>query len=352
MFAFSCPQSIGNVSCQQAQAALKQERPLLNPVGYLLKQERCLRQHSLLQLFSAITINELAKECYSVSTIEHVGGDKLLIDNVNFGYDVTPIFENFSIDVPPGEFLSIIGPSGCGKTTLLNLLSGFLAPDSGTIKLRGQPIEPEDPHFGYVFQSATLFPWLSTVENVEFGLKMQGTLSAAQMRDKALTYLELVGLSGFEHYLPRKLSGGMQQRVSLARALVMEPRLLLMDEPFGALDAITRETMNDELLRLWDELGQTVVFITHDIDEAIYLSDRILVLNRPPNGIFRVLNNQLTRPRSGPATRTSELFWQYKKQLIADISDVAYAKPNTETVVETSPTPSSTKQEIQKEAVL
>ena len=255
--------------------------------------------------------------------IEHVGGDNLVVDGVGFSYDTAPIFKNFNINVSPGEFLSIIGPSGCGKTTLLNLLSGFLAPLKGSILLRGQPIAPEDPHFGYVFQHATLFPWLTTVENVEFGLKMEGKLSAAERREKAAQYLELVGLAGFESYLPRQLSGGMQQRVSLARALVMEPHLLLMDEPFGALDAITRETMNDELLRLWDELGQTVVFITHDIDEAIYLSDRILVLHRPPRGIYREMKNDLPRPRSGPTTRTTELFWKYKKELIADISLVA-----------------------------
>ena len=257
-------------------------------------------------------------------SVEHVGGDNLLIDNVHFAYnESSPIFTGLPIAVNPGEFLSIIGPSGCGKTTLLNLLSGFLKPDRGSVLLRGQPIAPEDPHFGYVFQHATLFPWLSTVENVEFGLRMEGKMSASEMREKARTFLQLVGLAGFEDYLPRHLSGGMQQRVSLARALVMEPHLLLMDEPFGALDAITREIMNDELLRLWDELGQTVVFITHDIDEAIYLSDRILVLNRPPKGIYKDFNNELPRPRSGPVTRTTELFWEYKKQLIADIAEVA-----------------------------
>jgi NitT/TauT family transport system ATP-binding protein len=261
-----------------------------------------------------------------VSHVEHVGGDKLAIENVRFSYGAGPIFEQLSIDVEPGEFLAIIGPSGCGKTTLLNLLSGFLAPTEGSIKLRGERISPEDPHFGYVFQSATLFPWLTAVENVEFGLRMEGKLNNERRRAKALEYLELVGLSRFADYLPRHLSGGMQQRVSLARALVMEPHLLLMDEPFGALDAITRETMNDELLRLWDDLGQTVVFITHDIDEAIYLSDRILVLHRPPFGIFKDLRNELPRPRSGPATRTAELFWQYKKDLISDIAVVANEK--------------------------
>ena len=264
-----------------------------------------------------------------MSEIERVGGDNLLINNVHFDYGAGPIFDGLTIDVEPGEFLAIIGPSGCGKTTLLNLLSGFLSPHLGNIKLRGKPIAPEDPHFGYVFQHATLFPWLSTIENVEFGLRMEGKLSMAERREKATQYLQLVGLAGFEDYLPRHLSGGMQQRVSLARALVMEPRLLLMDEPFGALDAITRESMNDELLRLWDELGQTVVFITHDIDEAVYLSDRIVVLHRPPNGIYRDLENELPRPRSGPTTRTTELFWQYKKELIADIAVVANTNNET-----------------------
>ena len=258
-----------------------------------------------------------------MSSADHVGGDQLSINKVSFSYGAAPIFSGLQVDVNPGEFLSIIGPSGCGKTTLLNLLSGFLSPDEGEVDLRGQPIIPEDPHFGYVFQAATLFPWLNTVENVEFGLNMEGKLSPKEKRDKARHFLDLVGLSGFDDYLPRHLSGGMQQRVSLARALVMEPRLLLMDEPFGALDAITRETMNDELLKLWDDLGQTVVFITHDIDEAIYLSDRIVVLNRPPKGIYKELISELPRPRSGPTTRTAELFWQYKKELIADISSVA-----------------------------
>ena len=261
-----------------------------------------------------------------MATVSHVGGDELVIEDVHFSYGSVPIFEGLPIRVNPGEFLAILGPSGCGKTTLLNLLSGFLKPNSGSVRLRDEPIEPEDPHFGYVFQSATLFPWLSTIENVEFGLRMAGKLTVGQRRKKALRYLEMVGLKGFEDYLPVRLSGGMQQRVSLARALAMEPRLLLMDEPFGALDAITREVMNDELLRLWDELGQTVVFITHDIDEAIYLSDRVVVLNLPPRGIYRELDNRLPRPRSGPTTRTDELFWQYKKELIDDISQVSALK--------------------------
>jgi len=262
---------------------------------------------------------------------ERVGGDNLKVDDLHFSYNgALPIFEQFNLDVRPGEFLAVLGPSGCGKTTLLNLLSGFYFPDKGEVLLRGQRMAPEDPHLGYVFQSPNLFPWLTALGNVEFGLKMEGKLNAEDRRAKARHYLRLVGLAGFEDYLPARLSGGMKQRVSLARALVLEPHLLLMDEPFAALDAITRETMNDELLRLWDELGQTVVFITHDIDEAIYLSDRIVVLSRPPGGVHRELSNALPRPRSGPTTRTTEVFWKYKKELIADIAAVTRARPRDE----------------------
>jgi NitT/TauT family transport system ATP-binding protein len=262
-----------------------------------------------------------------VNTIQPLGGDGLTVDNLRFSYgEDLSIFESLGLNVEPGEFLSIIGPSGCGKTTLLNLLSGFYTPDSGSVKLRGQSITPEDPLFGYVFQQATLFPWLSAIENVEFGLRMGG-MGKEERRDRAQKYFKLVGLAGFEKYLVTRLSGGMQQRVSLARSLAMEPTLLLMDEPFGALDAITRESMNDELLRIWDELKQTVIFITHDIDEAVYLSDRIAVFGRPPNGIYKIMENELPRPRSGPTTRTTELFWEYKKQLIADISTVTAQSP-------------------------
>ena len=262
-----------------------------------------------------------------MAAVDRVGGEGLIIENLHYSYDgKLTIFNDLGLNVKAGEFLSIIGPSGCGKTTLLNLLSGFYQPEKGSVRLRGQPIVPEDPHLGYVFQQATLFPWLSAIENVEFGLRMIG-VPQQERRDRARKYFKLVGLEGFEDYLVTRLSGGMQQRVSLARSLSMEPTLLLMDEPFGALDAITREIMNDELLRIWDELGQTVIFITHDIDEAVYLSDRIAVFGRPPNGIYKVMDNDLPRPRSGPTTRTEELFWEYKKQLITDIATVTAKSP-------------------------
>ena len=265
-----------------------------------------------------------------MTSVERVGGDDLVIQNLHYSYGGSfTIFEDLGLKVRPGEFLSIIGPSGCGKTTLLNLLSGFYSPERGSVQLKGKPIVPEDPHLGYVFQHATLFPWLSAIENVEFGLRMNG-VDAVERRERARQYFKLVGLAGFEDYLVTRLSGGMQQRVSLARTLAMEPTLLLMDEPFGALDAITRETMNDELLRIWDELGQTVIFITHDIDEAVYLSDRIAVFGRPPKGVYKIFENDLPRPRSGPKTRTTEMFWEYKKQLIADIATVTAQQPENE----------------------
>ncbi len=265
-----------------------------------------------------------------MNAVHRVGGEDLTVSGLYFSYGGNlSIFSNLSFSVKPGEFLSIIGPSGCGKTTLLNLLSGFYHPERGHVRLRGKSIAPEDPHFGYVFQQATLFPWLTAIENVEFGLRMSG-MPAGERRERAQRYFTMVGLSGFEDYLVLRLSGGMQQRVSLARSLAMEPTLLLMDEPFGALDAITRESMNDELLRIWDELGQTVIFITHDIDEAVYLSDRIAVFGRPPYGVYKILDNELPRPRNSQTTRTKDLFWEYKKQLIADIATVTTQSPQSE----------------------
>jgi len=255
--------------------------------------------------------------------MKKVGDESLLVENLYFSYgDEKTIFTELNVDIQMGEFCAIIGPSGCGKTTLLNLLAGFLKPSKGRITIQGREMAPEDPALGYVFQTASLFPWLTAIENVEFGLKMMGK-DKAEQHQTAVEYLQLVGLTGFENYLPHRLSGGMQQRVSLARTLAIKPQLLLMDEPFGALDALTRELMQDELLRIWQELGQAVAFITHDIDEAVYLSDRIVVLNIAPGGIHEVVENKLPRPRNGPQTRTDDLFWDYKKQLIQHITDVS-----------------------------
>lgn len=247
----------------------------------------------------------------------------LSADAVSFAYNNgRDVFRNFSLKVKRGEFLALLGPSGCGKSTMLNLLSGFLKPTSGTISINGQPVFPEMPALGYVFQTANLFPWLSVEDNVRFGLKMAGKTSIAEQRRKALHYLSLVGLEKNAADLPHQLSGGMRQRVALARTLALEPDILLMDEPFAALDAITRIHMNEELLRLWSELGQTIVFITHDIDEAIFLADRVVVLGLPPDGIDSEFPIDLPRPRDRNKVRSSPRFADYGDQLMRRIGAI------------------------------
>lgn len=244
-------------------------------------------------------------------------------DRLGFSYSHgRPIFEALSLKAKPGEFIALLGPSGCGKTTLLNLLSGFLKPVSGSVAINGTPVAPEHPAFGYVFQSPHLFPWLSVLENVRFGLRMSGKLSDTDQRTKALEYLSLVGLADVANEWPHRLSGGMQQRVSLARALVLEPRLLLMDEPFAALDAITRADMNEELLRLWARIGQTVLFITHDIEEAVFLADRVIVLGLSPNGIDSEVAIDLPRPRERLRARALPRFAELVEHLTRRIGAV------------------------------
>ncbi len=247
----------------------------------------------------------------------------LSVEEMYFAYpNGHEVFHSFSLQAQPGEFISLLGPSGCGKTTLLNLLSGFQTPLSGTILINGAPVRPEMPELGYVFQSPQLFPWLSALDNVRFGLRMQAQLGVKAQKDKAMHYLSLVGLASSADKLPYQLSGGMQQRVSLARALALEPALLLMDEPFAALDAITRNNLNEETLRLWSELGQTVLFITHDIDEAIFLADRVVVLGVAPQGIHEEIGIDLPRPRANLHTRKLASFAEYRAALMGTISDV------------------------------
>jgi NitT/TauT family transport system ATP-binding protein len=230
------------------------------------------------------------------------------------------VFRDLSLQVRPGEFIAILGPSGCGKSTLLNLLSGFQQPDRGAVRINGRTVNPEMQELGYVFQSPNLFPWLSALDNVRFGLRMARQLSAAEQIERAQSYLELVGLADAGAKLPHQLSGGMQQRVSLARTLALEPRVLLMDEPFAALDAISRNTMNEETLRLWAALGQTTVFITHDIDEAIFLADRVVVLGTAPEGTRAIVDIDLPRPRSLQHTRRLPRFLDYRNDLLDQIT--------------------------------
>lgn len=249
-------------------------------------------------------------------------GAAFTVDGMAFAYSESRrgVFERFSLKARPGEFVAVLGPSGCGKSTLLNLLSGFLRPQAGHITIDGTPVVPEHPALGYVFQSPNLFPWLSVLENVRFGLRMNRLGSPQEQHATALHFLRLVGLEEQAEEPPHRLSGGQRQRVALARSLALEPRLLLMDEPFAALDAMTRAALNDELLRIWSSLGQTVLFITHDIDEAIYLADRILVLGLPPAGITAELAIDLPRPRDQRGTRANPLFAELREQLCEEIA--------------------------------
>ena len=203
---------------------------------------------------------------------------------------------NVSLDIRPGEFLCAIGPSGCGKTTLLNMIAGFTAPTRGSVLFDGRPIAGPGPDQGVVFQEYALFPWLTAQRNVEFGLQMRG-VAKAERRERARASLDMVGLLGAADRYPFELSGGMRQRVAVARALVNHPRILLMDEPFAAVDALTRVTLQTELLRIWQEIGLTVFFITHNIEEAVFLGDRIVVMASRPGRIQCIAENPLPRPR-------------------------------------------------------
>jgi NitT/TauT family transport system ATP-binding protein len=214
--------------------------------------------------------------------------------------------QDITLDVRSGEFLALVGPSGCGKSTLLDLLGGLAAPTSGRILLDGRPILGPARDRGIVFQQYALFPWRTAAQNVEFGLDIAG-LKAKERREKARHYLDLVGLSAFAGRYPHELSGGMKQRVAIARSLAYDPEVLLMDEPFAALDAQTRETLQGELLRIWRSTGKTIVFITHGIDEAIVLGQRVAVMTSRPGRIKHIvdvpeqLRNESEDVRSLPA---------------------------------------------------
>ena len=239
---------------------------------------------------------------------------------MRYGGDTDGVIALADIDftVRDGEFVSIVGPSGCGKSTLLRILAGLMPPTSGQAALAGSPIDGPRRDIGVVFQSPVLFPWRTVLANAELPVDVQG-LDRRAMRAKALELLKLVGLEGFESRYPRELSGGMQQRVSLVRALIHDPALLLMDEPFGALDAMTRETMHIELQRIWMERRKTIVFITHSIAEAVFLADRVLVMTPRPGKIGAELKIDLPRPRALDVVNT-EIFGSYVRQIRAALN--------------------------------
>lgn len=209
----------------------------------------------------------------------------------------TVSLDNVSLDVAEGEFVTLVGPSGCGKSTMLNLIGGLLEPTSGEVLVHGDAVRGPSPDRGVIFQQYALFPWLTALQNVEFGLRLQG-LRQAERQEKAMHYLDLVGIADFANALPKELSGGMKQRCAIARAYAVNPSVLLMDEPFGALDALTRVQMQDELLSTWQKERRTIVFITHDVDEAVYLASRVVVMSPRPGRISEIIDVPLPYPRT------------------------------------------------------
>jgi NitT/TauT family transport system ATP-binding protein len=233
------------------------------------------------------------------------------------GQNEVRALDGISLTIHEGEFVALLGPSGCGKSTLLNLLAGFEKTTEGTLLFDGETVTRPGPDRGVVFQEAALFPWLNVWQNVVFGPQVQGVVRA-DYESRARDLLKLVGLEAFADALPVQLSGGMRQRVGIARVLAMSPRALLMDEPFGALDAQTRLSMQQLLLDVWQSLGTTVLFVTHDIDEAILLSDRIYVMTARPGRILRTIPIALPRPRS-IASLISPEFTAYKAGIMSDM---------------------------------
>jgi NitT/TauT family transport system ATP-binding protein len=204
--------------------------------------------------------------------------------------------DDMTIDVAPGEFVAIVGPSGCGKTTFLNIVAGFEPPTAGEISVDGRPVTGPGPDRGVVFQDYALFPWLNVLNNVRYGLRERG-VPKREAAEVAFRWLHQVGLDEFGDQYPHELSGGMRQRVALIRVLVNEPKILLMDEPFAALDALTRTALQKELVTLWERTAQTVIYVTHNVEEAIFLADRVVIMSRRPSKISHVVEIDLPRPR-------------------------------------------------------
>jgi NitT/TauT family transport system ATP-binding protein len=234
---------------------------------------------------------------------------KLSVRHLTKSYGELDVLSDVSVEVADGEFVSIVGPSGCGKTTFLRIVDGLEPFDGGEILIDGRRMTKPGSDRAFVFQADSLLPWRTVWSNAAIGLEIRGGVTE-QEKTRVRGLLELVGLKGFERYYPRQLSGGMRQRVNLARALAVDPAVLLMDEPFAALDAQTREIMQAELLRIWSQARKTVLFITHQIDEAVYLSDRVLVFGRRPGRIQEEILIDLPRPREMSVKRLPE-FTQY-----------------------------------------
>jgi NitT/TauT family transport system ATP-binding protein len=249
--------------------------------------------------------------------------------DIHFGEGKTAVQALSGIDlrIEPGEFVSILGPSGCGKSTIIGALAGFTAITSGELRVDSERVTAPGPERGVVFQQHTLFPWKTVAKNVEFGLKMRG-VGRAERAEKAREILSSMGLAEFLSHYPHQLSGGMQQRVNLARVLVNRPRVILMDEPFCSLDAKTRLQMQELLLSLWHEFHMTVVFVTHEVDEALFLSDRVVVLTQRPARIKSELSIELPRPRTRDLLTSPEFVALKRRALDLLLGEVPTTKPS------------------------
>lgn len=226
---------------------------------------------------------------------------KIVFDNVTRRFDLQDAafvaLDRLSLDIADGEFVTVVGPSGCGKSTALNIAAGLLKPSEGSVLVDGKAVEGPGPERGMIFQQYALFPWLTVRQNVEFGLRIKG-VEASRRREIAERFIDLVGLRDFADALPKTLSGGMKQRCAIARAYAVDPSILLMDEPFGALDALTRVQLQDQLLDTWSRERRTVMFITHDVDEAVYLANRVIVMAARPGRLKEIIDVPLPYPRT------------------------------------------------------
>jgi ABC-type nitrate/sulfonate/bicarbonate transport system ATPase subunit len=239
---------------------------------------------------------------------EKAAGTAVKVRDINMVFNTdgkrTPVLEDITLDIRQGEFVCLLGPSGCGKSTLLNIIAGFLQPSSGEVTIEGERVQGPDPRRIFVFQERGVFPWLTVEGNIGFGLFK---LSKGERAKRIEYYVQLVGLTGFERAYPAELSGGMKQRLEVARALAVNPDVLLLDEPFGALDSITRLLMRTELLRIWEREKKTILFVTHDIEESVQLADRVVVMSTRPATIRRIVEIDIPHPRDISSNRYLEL---------------------------------------------
>lgn len=242
------------------------------------------------------------------------GAVKLDVRDLSIYFDDLHVLDNISFQLTEGDFVSLLGPSGCGKSTLLNLVAGLLVPTSGTIARDGIEVTAPGPDRSMVFQDDAVFPWYTVAQNVEYGLRVKG-VEKGERRQKAQGFIDLVGLSGREDAYPYQLSGGMRKRVDVARALAAEPDVLLMDEPFASLDAMTKTRLQAEFLKIWEDSRATVLFVTHDVEEALYLSERVFVMSTGPGQLFHQTDVPFPHPRE-ESLRTSTEFQDHRAELI------------------------------------